>query len=1077
MKNLYYFWLRVSLVIGVLAISTALTAQAQSVSGTILDESGQPVPGVSILEKGTTNGTSSDNDGKYSLNTTTPNPVLVFSFIGYKTQEIPVSNRSSVSVNLEPDVTALNEVVVTGYTSERKQDIVAAVSTISTKNTVAVPVSNVEQAIQGRVAGVQVITSGQPGAASQVRIRGFGSFTNNAPLYIVDGVPTFDVSDINPNDIESTTVLKDAGAASIYGARAASGVIVYTTKHGKNDGKINVTYDMSVGLNFPGKGLEVLNPQQTAQKTWEAFRNAGQTPKHPQYGDATDPKLPDYINVGVQNSTGGWAPTGGVFEGDPRIQKALDNYNVNFDKGPIVQVVRANKAGTDWYDAMTRVAPVTRHSLGLSGGNERSHYYLGLGYYNQQGLAINQYLKRYTVRFNSEFKPAKVIRIGNNIQGAYRDNPQIGDQQSENQLNMAYRMNPIIPIYDVNGGYAGTAAPGLNNPANPVASLRRLNKDYNQQTRVSLFGNVYAEVDLLKHITLRSSFGGNYSSGYAMQYGFRTYENSENNASYSINEASYYQTSWVFTNTARYENKFGDHSLKVLLGSEAIKDPARGRNISGVGLNPFSSDPNYIGISNSSASGRQVSSGPNNTSRTLASLFGKIDYNWQEKYYLSATVRRDGSSAFGPENRFGYFPAITGAWRLSSESFMQSLPWIEDLKLRGGWGIMGNQSIPPGNQFTLYGSTPTTGYDINGANSAVSPGIIPSQIGNPAGKWEKNITTNIGLDGTFMKGTMDVILDVWNKKTEDLLFNPTFAATGGVYSNYPYINVGSIVNKGIDLQIIKRQKINSDLNIVLDGNIGFVKNEIKSIAKGLDFFDAGTFRNLTFVRNAVGQSLSSFFGYKMVGYFKDAADVSASPKQDGAAPGRFKFQDINGDNVVDASDRAYIGSPIPKFTYGLNVTVNYKAFSLEAFFYGKYGNKIVNFSKWFTDFYPSFSGAAIGARTLHSWTPENQNAETPIFENVSNFSTNTQANSWYVESGSYLRMRNLQLNYNIPASILDRLGIDRLKVYVQAVNLFTITKYKGKDPEIASSVDTTLGVDVGNYPATRIYSVGLNLGL
>ncbi|WP_333819482.1 SusC/RagA family TonB-linked outer membrane protein [Ohtaekwangia sp.] len=1077
MKKLYRGLSFMAIILLILGSVPAL-AQSTRVSGTVKDETGEPVPGVSILEKGTSNGTTTDTEGKYSLNVSGPNAVLVFSFIGYVTQEVPVNNQTTIDLSLGADVQSLQEVVVTGYVSERKQDIVAAVSTLSARNTTAIPISNVEQAMQGRVPGVQVITSGQPGAPNQVRIRGFGSFTSNTPLYIVDGVPTYDVSDINPNDIETTTVLKDAGAASIYGSRASSGVIVYTTKHGKRDGKIAVTYDMSVGMTNPGKGIDILNPQQTADKTWEALKNAGSEVKHPQYGTGATPVLPDYINVGAKDKDGNWAANGGIFEGDPRIQIARDNYNVDFDKGPIVQVVKANKSGTDWYDAMTRVAPITRHSLGLSGGNDRSHFFLGLGYFNQQGIAINQYLKRYTARLNSEFSVIDRVRIGENLQVTYRDNPTIGDPQSENQLNMAYRMNPIIPVHDEYGGWAGTAAPGLNNPANPVASLTRLSKDYNQQNRMSIFGNVYAEVDVLKNLTFRSSFGGTYLSGYAMQYGFRTYENSENNGAYSINEAAFYRADYTFTNTLRYEAKIGtDHSFKALLGTEAIKLGGIGRVLSGSGLNPFSNDPNYISIGNSQAAGRSVSSSPISTPTRLASYFGRLDYALKDKYLLSVTARRDGSSAFGPENRIGYFPAITAGWRISSESFMQGISWLDDLKIRGGWGVMGNQNIPAANQYTLYTSTPSTGYDISGSNGSVSGGIIPQQYGNPSGKWERNITTNVGFDGLFLNGTMDVIVDVWHKKTEDLLFNPPLPATAGNPPNIPYVNVGSMVNKGVDIQIIKRQKITNDLNIIVDGNISFIHNNITKVKDGLEYFSTGTYRNLTFVRNQVGHSLSEFYGYKVVGYFSDANDVASSPTQDGAAPGRFKYADINGDGKIDANDRTFIGSPIPKFTYGLNLTVNYKAFSLEAFFYGKSGNDIVNFTRWFTDFYPSFSGAAIGARTLNSWTPENKNASTPIYENVSNFSTNTQANSYYVEKGSYMRMKNLQISYNLPASLLQRVGMQKARIFVQGVNLFTITKYKGQDPEVASSVDTTLGIDVGNYPATRQYSIGVNLGL
>ncbi len=476
MKKLYNNWLRSFTVLLVITLMTTVTvsyAQSTTVSGTVLDETGQPVPGVSILEKGTTNGTTSDSAGKYTINVSSANSVVVFSFIGYKTQEVDVAGRAVVDTSLATDATSLDEVIVTGYSSERKHDIVSAVSTISSANIVAVPVSNVEQAIQGRVAGVQVITSGQPGAPSQVRIRGFGSLTNNTPLYIVDGVPTFDVSNLNPYDIESTTVLKDAGAASIYGARAASGVVIYTTKHGRNDGKTHIDFDLSTGLNMRGTGASLLSPQQQANKVYEALRNSGATTANQPYGsDINNPVLPDYINVGVgtKNPDGStsWKPTGNINEGDPLIATALGAYNVDPSKGAIIQVVKANKSGTDWYKEMTRVAPVTRVSLGMSGGNDRSHYYLNLAYYNQQGIALNTYLKRYNLRLNSEFKPINHVRIGENLQLSYRDNPQIGNQQSENQLNVAYRMPTIIPVYDVNGGWAGTAAPGFNNPSNAL---------------------------------------------------------------------------------------------------------------------------------------------------------------------------------------------------------------------------------------------------------------------------------------------------------------------------------------------------------------------------------------------------------------------------------------------------------------------------------------------------------------------------------------------------------------------------------------------------------------------------------
>jgi TonB-linked SusC/RagA family outer membrane protein len=1053
-------------------------AQNSTVSGTVRDETGAGMPGVNVVIKGTQNGTVTDATGAFTLQVPS-DAVLVFSFIGYKTFEEPVNARTSIDVALTSDLVNLEEVVVTGYASERKQDIVSAVSTLSAANTVALPLPNVEQAIQGRVAGVQVTTSGQPGAPSQVRIRGFGSLGSNAPLYIVDGVPTYDVSNINPYDIETTTVLKDAGAASIYGARAASGVVVYTTRHGKYDGTTRIDLDVSSGLNFPGKGVSLLNPQQQANKVYEALRNSGASTVGQPYGpDINNPVLPDYINVGVQQPDGSWKPTGNIFAGDPLIALARANSNVSYENGlPIVQVVPANKAGTDWYKEMTRVAPINRVSLGVSGGSERAHYYANIGYYDQQGIALNQYLQRYNLRFNSEFKPFAKMRIGENLQLSYKKNPTIGDQQSENQLNAAYRMPTIIPVHDEAGNWAGTAAPGFNNPNNPVANLTRLSRDYNNQNSTNGFGNIYAEIDPIKNLTLRTSLGGELYYTYALLYSPRTYENAENSSSNTLTEGYQYQTRWIWTNTARYQRDFGANSFTGLIGYEAIKDPAFSRSISGFGLNPFSSDPNFITLTNTSSTGRQVNSGIPNQSRTLASYFGRVDYDFNDKYYLSVTVRHDASSAFGVDKRSGVFPAFSAGWRIKSENFMQSATWLDDLKIRGGWGVMGNQNISPTNQYTLYGGGPNNGYDINGTNNSVTGGIIQTQVGNTLGQWEKNTTSNIGLDGTLFNGSLDFILEFWQKNTEGLLYAPNIPATAGVFTNNPVVNVASMVNKGIDVQIIERFKIGDEISVIADGNISPLINQITELAPGISYFDAGTFRNLTFVRNAVGQPISSFFGYDMIGYFRDAADVAKSPTQDGAAPGRFKFRDVNGDGVIDPSDRIFMGSAVPKFTYGLNLNVKYKMFSLDMFFYGKYGNKIINFSKWYNNFYQSFSGAALSSNTLDSWTAENpDNAKTPIMESASNFSTNTQANTWYMEPGSYLRMKNIQLNFTFPQNVLNALHVKNMRAYVQAVNLFTITKYTGKDPEIASSVDTTLGVDVGNYPATRIWSLGLSIG-
>lgn len=1095
MKKLYYLELTIFTFALGMFISAATLGQSITVSGKITSDEGEALPGVTVVEKGTARGTVADQDGHYSIEVSGGNATLILSFVGFKTTEIPVENRTMIDASLAPEATSLQEIVVTGYVSSRKADIVAAISQVSALSTVAIPQGDVSQALQGRIAGVQVTTSGQPGAASQVRIRGFGSLTNNAPLYVIDGVPTFDNTQINALNVESQTILKDAGAASIYGARAAGGVIVLTTKHGKYNGKTNISLEFTTGVALRGEGQKNLNPQQQADKVYEALINsgAGSAAGQPYGNDLNHPVLPDYILVGVP----GQSNTGNVMAGDPRIATALSNYNIDPNKGQLIQVTAANKEGTDWYKAMTRVAPTSRVGVSFSGGSDRAHYYTNFTLLDQQGIVVNQFLRRFSLRFNTEYKPMKRVRIGENMLLTYRSNPFIygnsgqrgsnnnsGAPSDENALNLAYRMATIIPVHDVMGNWAGTQAPGFSNPANPVAAQTRLNSDYNKNILNRVFGNTFLEIDLMKNLMFRSNFGGAIDNTRVFTLSERTYENAENTASTRLLEGSTYQISYTFSNTVQYDGKFRNHFIKALAGYEAIESGV-GRTLQGIGLNPYSIDPDYISLTNTPASTHQLTSNPLSP-YTFASLFGKVDYNWNEKYYLSGVIRRDGSSLFGPENRYGVFPSISGAWRISAEKFMSEVSFIQDLKLRFGYGKLGNSnailSSNPSNQYALYQRSPSTGYDINGTNgTGNATGFAPLQVGNPNAKWETSTTTNIGLDGTFLNGTLDVIFELWQRKTSNLLYNPTFLNTGGVYPNNPFQNVGAMTNRGIDLQVIDRIRINSDWSMTVDANISPFKNKITAIASGQTYFEpsGALIKNLQLVRNAVGQSISSFYGYQMIGYFKDAEDVANSPVQDGAAPGRFKFANTTGSGTVGPNDRVFLGSPIPKLTYGINIDVRYKNFLLTAFLYGAQGNKIANFSKWYTDFYSSSAGGALSANTLHSFSLEpgadNSNAKTPVLESSSNFSTNTQFNSWYLEDGSYARLKNLQLTYDIPASALSKVKLARARVWVQAVNLFTITKYTGMDPELVGNVDTIRGIDVGNYPATRQYMVGFNI--
>lgn len=1098
MNTKMYQFLKLACICAFMLIcSVRASAQDNRIKGSVTSGA-DPVPGANVIIKGTTTGTSTDANGAFSLNVPNANAVLTISAIGYKSKDVTVGSQTSLSVQLDEEASTLNEVVVTGYTTENRRDVTGAVSTVKPAQLRVVPSTNVEQQLQGRVSGVTVITNGQPGTSSQVRIRGFGSFGGNQPLYVVDGVPTQNISYLAPDDIETTTVLKDAASSSIYGARAASGVIVLTTKKGQRRAqKLSVSYDGLYGVTDPGKGPKILNPQEQADWTWQARRNdlyqAG-TPVGPdsftgiangQYGSGQTPVLPDYLLVGSNV---------GVSASQVDLATERTKYNVNSANGAIYNVIAANKEGTDWYKAISRVAPLTRHTFGFSGGSETSRYYLSLGYQQQAGIIINNNYSRYTFRANTEFDITKKLRFGENIQLAYISNTGVigstGNQlgngtnnnsstaNDENDVLNAFRIAPIIPIYNVFGGYAGTAAKGFNNPNNPVANRNAVANNGN--FNIYGFGNAYLEYDVIPDLTLRSSMGGTYYSNYNNSYGRVQYENSENNTTYTYNEGSGYGLAWTFTNTAQYRHKFGIHDISALAGIEALNTGA-GRSISGSGQNPFTTDPNYVTITTTTPGATRSVNSYNGLGNKFYSLFAQARYTLLDKYILTGVVRRDGSSQFAPSNRYGVFPAVSAAWRISSEEFMKDITWISDLKIRGGYGIMGNSNfLGATNQYTLYGTGAGNGYDINATNNTVAAGYYRSQIGNANAKWESSVSSNIGIDGAFFNNKLEVILDFWRKDTKDLLYQLSLPGVVGVRAAAPYSNVASMRNQGIDITAITRGNLTSDLGYEVTVVGGFLQNKISSLAPGVPYFTAvgNSSQRLStpVVRNEPGHPLSSFYGYKVIGLFNSNDEVKSAPTQDGAAPGRFRYADTNGDGKISDDDRQYLGSPIPKFTGSITLTLKYKGFDLNTNLYTSLGSQLFNYSKWYTDFYPSFSGAAVSARVKDSWLPTHMNTNVPIFETASNFSTNTQANSYYVESGSYARLQYLNLGYTFPSVLLNRINLSRLRVSVSATNLFTISKYTGLDPAVGGSADTNFGIDVGNYPITRAYNVGLSFG-
>jgi TonB-linked SusC/RagA family outer membrane protein len=1065
-----------------LIVTTAVMAQ-RKVQGRVTGPDSKPIYGATVAVKGTNVATSTSTDGNYSLTLPVNSGVLVFSYVGYEVAEVNISgntNLTDVSVVMKPQTTSLNEVVVTGYSSQRKKDITGSVSVVNVNNLKVIPSGTTESLLQGQASGVTVINSGVPGGGSNVRVRGITSIGSTDPLVIIDGTPG-SLHDLNVNDIESIQVLKDAGAASIYGVRGSNGVIVVTTKKGR-PGKAKVSYDAYYGTQRPLKnGFNIASPQETVNAIWSEYKNDGINPSSlvpgpaaGQFGNGATPVIPDYIT-----------PTAGS-SANPLTADATYKLYTN-------QITKTNKTGTDWFHEIFQPAPIQSHSVSVSGGSDKSSYLFSLGYFNQQGTLIETYLKRYSARLNTVFNIKDNIRIGENLYAFYKQSPGFGNLNEGNAISYTYRESPLIPIYDTRGNYAGSNSKGFGNPQNPVANQQRthLNKSNDWQ----LNGNAFAEVDFLKHFTARTSFGGTVDNYYFSSFSYTQYENAENNTNPNAFAENFgYNTGWTWTNTLRYSNIFlQKHSVTVLVGSEAIKSYGRaiqGRRGGYFITNPgnLTVDPNLWTLNFGPPSG-QTTGNINGTpyQSSLYSLFGRLDYGYNDKYLVSATVRRDGSSIFAEKYRFGVFPSFTGAWRVSHEKFMEGLTWLNDLKLRGGWGKLGSLSNTIAtNAFSLYNQTAANSYyDIFGNSTSSTLGIYASQQGNEKASWEEDIITNIGFDATIMKNKLDISLEWYKKDISGLLFRANLPAVAGG-ATAPFINAGNIKNTGIDASATYHGTV-KDLRFDVTGTFTSYKNSVVSLPPGIQYYDrnsAGSTRIGAFSRIKPGEALGAFFGYQQIGIFQSAAEVASSPTQAGAAPGFLKFKDISGpagkpDGVIDVNDRTFFGNPNPKFTYGLNLAATYKNFDFSMFLYGVSGNDVINYVKYWLDF-PQVFDAAIGKDVaVNSWTPTNTGAKIPMLSRRANFSTSTSFSSYYMEKGSYLRCKSLIIGYTLPTSVLRRFGIDRVRFYGQAVNLFTITKYTGLDPELTGSNlsdNTNFGIDFGNYPANQKgYNIGINL--
>jgi TonB-linked SusC/RagA family outer membrane protein len=1049
--------------------SSIIFAQEKTITGKVTAEGEGPLPGVNVTVQGTVIGAITDLNGGYSIKVPAPTSVLLFSSIGYQTKQVVVGTQTVIDMVLISDVKALQEVVVTGYTSQRRKDLTGAVGVVEPAKLTAVPTSNVNDALQGRSSGVTVTGNGQPNSTAKVRIRGFSSFENNDPLYVVDGVPITDpdaVASMNPNDIESLSVLKDAGAASIYGSRASNGVIIVTTKKGSKGAKVN--YSMYYGVQDPGNGpTNLLNSTEYANLQWLVYKN-----------DGTSPYVPDA-------------------NGNPTTTQVI--HPVYGWIGNATPTMPSWAANTNWYKAITHVAVVQNHDLSLSGGNDNAKYFAGLGVHQQDGIIIYTNQNKYNVRFNSEFTFLDGhVKVGENFTGTYSTNLGVTNLGEGSPISMgSYREQPIIPVkwtapdfqgishLFTAGDWGGTGiANSLGNATNPVANQTRQKDNLNWNMRI--IGSTYLDVKILQGLNFKSTMGGTFNDDYGTSYNYIQYENSENLLSNSYGEYADYGNNWVWTNQLTFDKTFGQHKILAVVGYESDKyDIGRGLSAGRGGY--FTDDPLYRTLSNGSSI--NYANSYFNTPTTLESQFARADYSFMDRYLLSATVRRDGSSRFGSTNRYGVFPSFSAGWRISDEPFFKGISFINDLKIRGSYGTMGNQlAVSSSNQFSTYGGDPSTSfYSLNGSSTSSQQGFRPTRIGNPDAKWETNVTTDIGFETSFLNNKFGIKFDWYQKKTKDLLFAPELPGVAGA-ANAPYINIAAMSNTGIDGELSFKDRW-GDFGFDGSAILTTYRNNIDKIANGVTFFDygGGTTRIGANNRDQVGHPMSAFFGYKVVSLFQEAefhtevvdgktvtvqnADVAT---QAGAESGVFKFQDTNGDGVITPEDRVFIGNPNPKFTYGFNLAFSFKNFDLSAFLYGSYGADIFNSNRYFTDFWTAFQGEKSKDLLYNSWTPTNTGAKTPKATSTSSFSTDTQVNSYYIENGSYLRMKNLEIGYTIPESIMSKINVKSLRVYVQAVNLFTVTKYTGLDPELGGD-DRAFGSDTGNYPLVKNFLFGLNL--
>lgn len=1054
--DLKFLW-RVLWGITFLFLPLIATAQEINIKGVIKDaNTGEAIPGVNIVVSGTTTGTISTADGAYTITVPSPNSVLVFSFIGYNTENVQVNGKKEINITLIQTIENLEEVVVTGYQTQKKVDVTGAISVVEMKKIASQSLSsgNVMQALQGNVAGLYIEKSGNPsGGSSRILIRGVNTLGNTDPLYIIDGVPTVRpavFASLNPSSIESVQVLKDASASSIYGSRASNGVIIVTTKNSVKGGgeKYNISFNSNYSiLSEKKQRYDMLSSVDRGKVLWQANVN-----------DHTDP-------------TGGYGEIYKFDWNNDYNNPVLNSVTVQ----PYVGGDQNMPAGnTDWQDASYQTGYVYNNDLTVSGGTDNSFLLANFGYIKNTGILKYTNYDRYSGRLNSNYKLFKgKLKLGVNSQFAKsNETGACQDVGSAWTPGLAVSLAPTIPLFGKDGiTYGGPLGSGYSDRNNPV--LMQYKNRWDNTANTSIFGNAYAELKIINNLIFRTSVGIDYNAYNQKNIEPKIQNGFVNRSDNSLTISSSNYSSLTFTNTLNYNLTLGKNKFEFLLGSEAIKTDVNDVISTAYSFAVETEDYFVLGA----ASGQRTTSGKG-TGNRLLSQFGKLSYNLADRYLASVTVRRDGSSKFGTNNRYGVFPAVTLGWRISNETFMKDISALSNLKLRVGYGEVGNQSIGDLARFGLFESRygPSmntyssgffeqyynigTAYDLNGVNSGTLPsGFVSIQAENPSLKWESTKETNFGLDFGFFNNKLIGSFDYFMRTTDNILIQPPIASAIGE-GQLKWLNGATKDNRGWELSLDYADKLSNGLTFGISTNFGAFKDKITKLPEEVRTAYPGNAE-----KTILGQSQYAIFGYRTDGLFQSQAEVDAAPTQVGAGPGRIKYKDLNGDNKIDSYDQEFIGTTLPKLEYGVRVNVGFKNFDLSVFGSGVAG-RIGQDAYMAWDYFVQGRDNA-GPDVLNAWTPNNKGSKIPAVT-LSNSNNELRTSDFVVRNNSYFKIRNLQIGYSIPNEIIKKWGMSQFRVYYQGENLFWITPkgYIGNDPE---------RTDIAHIPVPTTNSFGVSV--